>query len=70
MGTLNKLTNIHGIKQRQTPVKEVKGFRLTSRHFRYAEPREKAAPETPCHRADHWSLERQLSTFKKLAQRR
>ena len=39
---LNKLAKIHGIKQRRTFAKEVRGLRLASRHFRHAKRRGKA----------------------------
>lgn len=39
---LNKLAKRHGIKQRRTFVKEVKGLRLACRHFRHVKRRSKA----------------------------
>ncbi len=40
---LNKLAKTHGIQQRRTYVKEIKGLRLSIRHFRHArkEPKQK-----------------------------
>jgi len=39
---LNKLAKAHGIQQRRTYVKEVKGLRLACRHFRHVKRRRKA----------------------------
>jgi transposase, IS5 family len=39
---LNKLAKQHGVKQRRTYVKEVKGLRLACRHFRHVKKRSKA----------------------------
>ena len=39
---LNKLAKSHGIAQRRTYVKEVKGLRLSCRHFRHVKRRRKA----------------------------
>jgi len=39
---LNKLAKSHGIQQRRTFVKEVKGLRLSIRHFRHIKKRSKA----------------------------
>ena len=39
---LNKLAKCHGIQQRRTFVKEVKGLRLACRHFRHVKRRGKA----------------------------
>ena len=39
---LNKLAKFHGIQQRRTYVKEIKGLRLSIRHFRHVKKRAKA----------------------------